>query len=287
MGETKKTASLASVVSAFGASAKAKLWSKIERLRQLKKEGPLRVGDFGTRRRHGYLWQRWCCEALQEGVGDAFTGTSNVHIAMEIGAEAIGTNAHELPMVYAVLAGDDPKKVRDARYTVLESWSDTYSGNLLVMLPDTYGTTEFLRDAPDWVASWTGARPDSKDPIEAGGELIAWWKSRGKDPRDKLLVFSDAMDIDSIETSFRRFNGEVRVSYGWGTNLTNDFSGCDPRGGDRLNAISLVCKVIEAAGRPAVKLSDNPVKATGPDKEVARYRKIFGGQGMRAKPVLV
>src|SRR5580698_4318407 len=35
------------------ARAKAKLWSKVERLRALKREGPLRISDFGTRRRHG------------------------------------------------------------------------------------------------------------------------------------------------------------------------------------------------------------------------------------------
>ena len=51
------------------ARAKAKLWSKVERLRTLAAEGPLRVSDFGTRRRHGFLWQRWCVEALQEGLG--------------------------------------------------------------------------------------------------------------------------------------------------------------------------------------------------------------------------
>ena len=42
------------------------------------------------------------------------------------------------------------------------------------------------------------------------------------------------------------------------------------------NAISLVCKVTEANGRPAVKLSDNPAKATGDPKEIARYLRIFG-----------
>ena len=136
-------------------------------------------------------------------------------------------------------------------------------------------------------SSPTGARPDSKEPIEGGLELIDWWRARGRDPREKLLVFSDAMDIDTIETSFHKFNGQVRVSYGWGTNLTNDFADCDPRGGDTLRAISLVCKVMAAAGRPAVKLSDNPLKATGPDAEIARYSKIFGGAGMKAKPVLV
>ncbi|MDE2577380.1 MAG: nicotinate phosphoribosyltransferase [Hyphomicrobiales bacterium] len=269
------------------ARAKAKLWGKIERLRALKKDGPLRLGDFGTRRRHGYLWQRWCCEALQEGLGESFIGTSNVHIAMEIGAEAIGTNAHELPMVYAAMADDDPQAVRNSRYSVLDSWRETYSGNLLVFLPDTYGTSEFLRDAPDWVADWTGARPDSKPPLLAGEELIAWWRGRGRDPAQKLIVFSDAMDIDSIEQTFHAFKGRARISYGWGTNLTNDFSDCATRADQDLRAISLVCKVLKADGRPAVKLSDNPLKSTGDPHEIERYRKIFSAVGMVETPVLV
>src|SRR5271167_5209541 len=89
------------------ARAKAKLWSKVERLRILAAEGPLRISDFGTRRRHGFLWQRWCVEALQEGLGESFIGTSNVKHAMDTGLEAIGTNAHELPMVYGAVARDD------------------------------------------------------------------------------------------------------------------------------------------------------------------------------------
>jgi hypothetical protein len=46
-----------------------------------------------------FLWQRWCVEALKEGIGEAFTGTSNVLLAMDNDLEALGTNAHELPMV--------------------------------------------------------------------------------------------------------------------------------------------------------------------------------------------
>ncbi len=118
------------------------------------------------------------------------------------------------------------------------------------------------------------------DPIEGGGELIAWWKAQGRDPREKLLVFSDAMDVDSIETSFPQVQRATCASrYGWGTNLTNDFKGCDPRGGETLKAISLVCKVVEADGRPAVKLSDNPVKATGSPTEVERSLRVFGNAG--------
>ncbi|WP_158810194.1 nicotinate phosphoribosyltransferase [Beijerinckia sp. L45] len=262
----------------FYARAKAKLWGKIERLRALAEEGPLRIGDFGTRRRHGFLWQRWCVAALQEGLGQNFTGTSNVKHAMDLGVEAIGTNAHELQMVFAAEAADDDA-LRQAPFEVLKAWSKLYGGNLLVLLPDTFGTTNFLAAAPDWAADWTGARPDSKPPIEAAEELIEWWTARGRDPRDKLVILSDAMTIDTIEESVRALRGRVQVSIGWGTNLTNDFVGCLPK--ERpidVKPVSLVCKVFEVDGRPAVKLSDNPAKFLGPPHEVERYTRVFGYQ---------
>jgi nicotinate phosphoribosyltransferase len=269
------------------ARAKAKLWSKVERLRILAREGPLRVSDFGTRRRHSFLWQRWCVEAMQEGLGDNFIGTSNVKHAMDTGLEAIGTNAHELPMVYAAVAASDDA-LRDSPYDVLRDWSRMYGGNLLVVLPDCFGSTCFLEQAPDWVADWKGGRPDSKPPIAGARELIAWWKARKRDPREKLVVLSDAMDIDSIEEAVRTLRGEVNLSIGWGTNLTNDFLDCAPAGVDgQLRAMSLVCKVVEADGRPAVKLSDNPNKSIGPVEEVERYRRVFGAAGMARQPVLV
>ncbi|MBD8677604.1 nicotinate phosphoribosyltransferase [Sphingomonas sp. CFBP 13720] len=265
------------------ARAKARLWDKVERLRDLP---DLVLSDFGTRRRHGFLWQRWCVEALQEGLGDRFIGTSNVLLAMQAGLEAIGTNAHELPMVEAALAPDDAG-VAAAPYRVLEEWRRHYGGNLLVVLPDAFGTTRFLADAPDWVADWTGFRPDSMPAIEGGEQIIAWWQARGRDPRTKLLIFSDGMDVDSITRTYRHFHGRVRMSFGWGTNLTNDFRDCDPLGGTALEPISLVCKVIEADGRPAVKLSDNPSKATGDPAEVARYLRIFGDGGRVDRSVAV
>jgi len=249
------------------ARAKAKLWSKVERLRLLP---DLRISDFGTRRRHGFLWQRWCVEALKEGLGDAL----------------IGTNAHELPMVLAAMAEND-EELRRAPYQVLCDWQRYYAGNLLIVLPDSFGTTAFLRDAPDWVADWTGFRPDSAPPVPGGEQIMAWWKSKRRDPADKLLVFSDALDIDTIEATYKHFAGRVRMSFGWGTNLTNDFKGCAPEPNDGLAAISLVCKVTEANGRPAVKLSDNPRKATGTPAEIARYLRVFGGEGRVEKPVVI
>ena len=257
------------------ARAKAKLWSKVERLAKLP---DLKISDFGTRRRHGFLWQRWCVEALKEGLGDALIGSSNVLLAMDTDLEAIGTNAHELPMVLAALAGND-EELRQAPYQVLQNWQHVYGGNLLIVLPDTFGTASFLRNAPDWIADWTGFRPDSAPPIEGGEMIIDWWRAKGKNPQEKLLVFSDALDVETIEAAYRHFQGKVRMSFGWGTNLTNDFEGCAPKPIDRLNAISLVCKVTEANGRPAVKLSDNPNKAIGAPDEIARYLRVFGAEG--------
>ena len=263
------------------ARAKARLCEKVGRLRQLP---DLVISDFGTRRRHGFLWQRWCVEALKEGLGDRFIGTSNVLLAMDADLEAIGTNAHELPMVAAALAEDDGALAR-APYGVLEDWRQHYNGNLLIALPDAFGTASFLANAPGWVADWTGFRPDSMPPIEGGEQIIRWWREKGRDPRGKLLIFSDGMDIDSIEETYRHFHGRVRMSFGWGTNLTNDFRGCDPDGGTGLDPISLVCKVTSANGRPAVKLSDNPIKATGDPAEIERYRRVFGVSSQDARPV--
>jgi len=265
------------------ARAKAKLWDKIERLKQLPS---LRISDFGTRRRHGFLWQSWCVEAMKEGLGDAFVGTSNVLLAMNNDLESIGTNAHELPMVYAALAADDVE-LRASPYKVLEMWKDFYDGNLLIVLPDTFGTAAFLDRAPDWVADWTGMRPDSKPYLEAGEEIIAWYKARGREPREKLIIFSDGLDIDTIEQANRAFAGRIRTSYGWGTNLTNDFRGCGSRPMPLLDPISLVCKITAVNGRPAVKLSDNLAKATGGREEIERYIRVFGEEGRGTQAVSV
>ena len=266
------------------ARAKARMWEKVERLQALPN---LRISDFGTRRRHSFLWQRWCVEALKEGLGpDKFTGTSNVLLAMDSDLEALGTNAHELPMVLTAIAPNEAA-MRAASYQVLEDWKSYYGGNLLIVLPDTYGTTAFLRHAPDWVADWTGFRPDSAPPIEGGEKIISWWKSKGQDPRDKLLIFSDGLDVDAIEAAYWHFEGRVRMAFGWGTNLTNDFTGCSPVPNPRLDPISMVCKVADADGRPAVKLSDNPEKATGDPAEVARYVELFGNMDRVPHAVVV
>jgi nicotinate phosphoribosyltransferase len=253
------------------ARAMTKLWEKIERLRAAP---GLKLADFGTRRRHSYLWQDWCVQAMLEGLGpDTFIGTSNVHIAMRRDIEAIGTNAHELPMVYSALARSDAE-LAQAPYEVLSDWHEEHDGNLRIILPDTYGTEGFLKNAPDWLAGWTGIRIDSGDPATAAETAIRWWQERGEDPTKKLVIFSDGLDVDKILELHAQFAGRVRPSFGWGTLMTNDFRGLTK--GNALAPFSMVCKAVSANGSPTVKLSDNPRKAMGPAEEIERYKRVFG-----------
>jgi nicotinate phosphoribosyltransferase len=290
------------------ARAKTRLWEKMERLRGVPK---LNISDFGTRRRHSFLWHEYVVQAMSDTLGEGFSGSSNTYLAYKHDLEAIGTNAHELPMALAALANNE-KELKTAQYRFLELWQQSYQGELLILLPDTFGTTQFLNGAPDWVADWTGQRIDSKDPWIAGDEYISWLERHGRDPRRKRLIASDALDVEQILALHAYFGGtlrnhaspasflrasdfldekkwiperRIRFSAGWGTYLTNDFRGCNPHGNDGFDPISLVCKLTEVEGRPTVKLSDNYSKALGDADEVARYRSVFGTAGVSDLPV--
>jgi nicotinate phosphoribosyltransferase len=292
------------------ARAKTRLWEKMERLRGVP---DLSISDFGTRRRHSFLWHEYVVNAMRDTLGENFTGTSNAYLAYKHDLEAIGTNGHELAMAMAALARDE-EELRNAQYRLLELWQQSYQGELLILLPDTFGTTQFLRGAPSWVANWTGQRIDSKDAFVAGDEYIAWLERHGRDPHQKRLIASDALDVEQILSLHAYFAGtilngaapddfrsasdfldagrwvpepRIRFSAGWGTLLTNDFRNCNPQGADSFNPVSIVCKLSDVDGRPAVKLSDNYSKALGDPNEAERYRRVFGLAGVTDTPVLI
>ena len=251
------------------ARAMTKLWEKIERLKKLP---DLKIADFGTRRRHSFLWQDWCIQAMNEGLGEKFLGTSNCLIAQRRELEAIGTNAHELPMIYSALAVDD-SELALAPYKVLEEWQKEYDGNLRIILPDTYGSETFFKNAPAWLAKWTGVRIDSGNPVKGAETALSWWAEHGEDTSQKLLIFSDGLDVSAIEMLYKKFSVKARLSFGWGTMLTNDFRGL----GIDLdsNPISLVCKAVSANGLPTVKISDDLGKTLGQERDLNRYKRIF------------
>ena len=128
-----------------------------------------------------------------------------------------------------------------------------------------------------------------------------------------MIIASDSLDVDDILGLHAYFGGtladgatpkdfrsasdfedrgkwtpgrRIRFSSGWGTLLTNDFRGCDPAGGSGFDPVSLICKVTDAGGRPAVKLSDNYAKALGLPSEIGRYRRVFGTAGVSNAPVI-
>ena len=267
--------------------AKNKLWEKLQILSKLP---GLNLTDFGTRRRHDFLFQEWAILAAADVLGSSFTGTSNALIAMNHSLDAKGTNAHEQPTTLTALTAIDgsDKDIRNAQYKICEQWEKMYGGNLLVALPDTFGTTQFLRNAPDFLDDWKGLRFDSKKPIIAGEEAYNWWVHRGQDPSKKLGIWADGLDVKPIVDIYNHFYGRMSIGFGWGTLMSNDFRECHPRGNEEMfKPISLVCKVKEVNGHPAVKLSDNMCKAMGDPDEVARYYRIFGTVGMENNAIVV
>lgn len=230
-----------------------------------------RVIEFGTRRRFSGPWQREALSLFQARAPQLVLGTSNVLLARDLGLPPIGTMAHEMFMVYSGIYDRDDDSLRDAHGRVLDDWWLAYGDRLSVALTDTYGTDFFFRDfeAPR-ARLWRGLRQDSGDPVAFGERAIDFYQKLGLDPRQKMVVFSDGLDEQAVAALHQRFAGRLGHSFGWGTNLTNDLG---------LAPLSLVVKVIEANGRPTVKLSDNPAKAMGPTEAVERFKRVFGYVG--------
>ena len=224
--------------------------------------------DFTTRRAASPLMQYetdfLMLENLRRG---QFVGTSNTLFAKELQTMASGTNAHELQMVVAALAENDIE-LRNAPIKVLEQWWIMYGWGLSIILPDTFGSDWMFQNLPrEFATKWKGMRPDSMDVFEFGEKQIRFYEKHGQDPRERLIIPSDGLTLDSMIAITNNFQGRIKVSSGWGTMLGNDTG---------LGHPSIVAKAVEVNGRPTVKLSDNLAKATGPFEEVERYKRVFG-----------
>ncbi len=114
------------------ARAKAKMWSKVERLRALP---DIRISDFGTRRRHSFplaaLVRRSPEGRHRRRLSPA---RATCLMAMDNDLEALGTNAHELPMVLAALSTDQRGTAEITLTRCLQDWNRYYGGNLLIVL---------------------------------------------------------------------------------------------------------------------------------------------------------
>jgi nicotinate phosphoribosyltransferase len=144
-------------------------------------------------------------------------------------------------------------------------------------LPDTFGTDFFLTVVEESdLRRWKGFRWDSGDLFEFGHRIIRAYQEAGVDSTEKILVASDALDLPIILEAHQHFRDRIRMSYGWGTGLTNDLLDNVMIGDRWFGPMSLVIKPTRANNRGLVKLSDNPAKSMGLRDDVERYKRAVG-----------
>lgn len=225
---------------------------------------PLIVADFGTRRRFSKVWQAHVVETLNNAEPKIVSGTSNVYLAKKLGMTPIGTMAHEFMQAFQAL----DVRLRDSQKAALEAWVHEYRGDLGIALTDVVGMDAFLRDFDLYFAKlFDGLRHDSGDPYIWGDKAIAHYKKLKIDPRTKILTFSDGLDLNKAWDLHQYFKGQIRTSFGIGTNLTNDMG---------ITPINIVLKLVECNGQPVAKLSDSPGKTMiNNDTYLAYLRQVF------------
>ncbi|KIA89792.1 nicotinate phosphoribosyltransferase [Kaistella jeonii] len=231
----------------------------LEKADQLNELG-VTFAEFGTRRRHSYQVQSLVVEALTHNNTGNFIGSSNVHFAMKYGVKPIGTHAHEWFMFHGAEYG-----FKMANALSLEHWVDVYRGDLGVALSDTYTTEVFFRQFDKKFAKlFDGVRHDSGDPIEFANKTIAHYELNGINPLFKYIIFSDGLNLEKVAEITKACKGRIGISFGIGTNLTNDVG---------LKPMNIVMKLIGAQSIngdwiPTVKLSDEHGKYTGDPKMI-------------------
>ena len=226
------------------------------------------IADYGTRRRFSKIWQEQVLLELSNklnGHGVAkFVGTSNVYYAKKLGLTPLGTMAHEYLQACQALG----PRLRDAQVFGFESWAKEYRGDLGIALSDVYGIEAFLRDFDLFFCKlFDGARHDSGDPFKWGEKMLEHYKKNRVDPASKTLIFSDGLNIPRVLELYHQFYGRCGLSFGVGTNLTNDLG---------YKPLQIVLKMIRCNGQPVAKISDTPGKSMGEDEGYLSYlRQVF------------
>jgi nicotinate phosphoribosyltransferase len=227
------------------------------------KKHPILFADFGTRRRFSKTWQDKAIEKLKNSLPrSTFGGSSNMFLAKKYDVPAIGTFAHEFVQLGQALESVTLASSQKHQFQV---WADEYRASLGTCLSDCLGFDYFLRDFDKYFANlFDGVRQDSGDPYECGDKLIEHYKKCKIDPMTKTLCFSDSLDIKSAIKLSQYFKDRIKVSFGIGTNLTNDVG---------LPSLNIVFKMTEANNKPVAKISDTPGKMMCNDLSFVNYLK--------------
>ncbi|HET6555076.1 MAG TPA: nicotinate phosphoribosyltransferase [Dyella sp.] len=246
------------------AEGRQRLRDKIALLRDAEGFETCKVADYGTRRRFSRQWQAEVVTTLRNELGPQLAGTSNVWLAWKLGLTPLGTLAHEYLQAHQALG----PRLRDSQVAALETWAREYRGDLGIALSDVYGLSAFLRDFDMYFCKlFDGTRHDSGDPFAWGERVLAHYRANRVDPRTKVLVFSDGLDIPKVMRLYKHFHGRCQLAFGVGTNLTNDVG---------PEALQIVIKMIRCNGQPVAKISDTPGKNMCEDSAYVTYlRQVF------------
>ncbi|MDO6693791.1 nicotinate phosphoribosyltransferase [Aliiglaciecola sp. 3_MG-2023] len=222
----------------------------------------LTLADFGTRRRFSYETQLTVVDMLNKQLPEFFLGTSNMHIAKELGVTPIGTMAHEIFM----LSQQVGVQLAHSQKHTLECWVKEFRGQLGYALTDVIGMDAFVRDFDLYFAKlFEGLRQDSGCPFEFGEKAIKMYRDLKLDPTTKTVIFSDALNFEKMVELFLHFRGRIRTSFGIGTFLSNDVEGVEP--------LNMVMKLVKVNGKPVAKISDTAGKNLCDDENFVRYLK--------------
>ncbi|CCW63105.1 unnamed protein product [Phytomonas sp. EM1] len=226
-----------------------------------------RVSDFGSRRRFSQVVHEAVVRALHEHprFSRHLIGTSNCDIARRVGIPAVGTQAHEWYQAFQQLSPD----LRLSQATAMKMWLREYPNCLGIALTDCITMDAFLKDFNYALASaYIGLRQDSGDPVEWGRKAIEHYRALGIDPKQKVLVFSDGLNLEKAAELYNMFKEQTTVMCGIGTYLS-----CTIDGVRRLN---IVIKMVRCQGRPVAKVSDSPGKTICEDSTfVEKLLRVF------------
>ena len=226
----------------------------------------VKIAEFGTRRRFSFHIQDVVVQTMMN-YSNTFVGTSNVYLAYRYNTKPIGTHAHEWFMFHAAKYG-----FKMANSMALENWVNVYRGDLGIALSDTFTTDEFYEIFDKKFAKlFDGVRQDSGDPVEFAKKTIAHYKNLGIDPLSKTIIFSNSLDFEKVKRIAEYCNGKIGMSFGIGTNLTND-AGQEP--------MNIVIKMSEALPEnepwtPVIKLSDDEGKHSGSEETIDMAKSVL------------
>lgn len=235
------------------------------------KEHGITCSLFGMRRRFSFDVEDRVTALLKQHAGKSLFGTSNVYMAYKHHLNVSGTHPHEWVQFHGSIYG-----YKMANYMSMEDWINVYDGDLGTVLTDTYTTDVFLRNfSKKHAALFTSLRHDSGDPFLFADKVIKRYEELRVNPKMKYLVFSDSLNVDKAIEIKEYCGDRIGVTFGIGTNLTNDVS-------TEIKSMNIVMKLFRckmtAKGewQECVKLSDVEGKHTGSEQEIALVKETLG-----------